>query len=110
MALQAPLMHFNYTDSYSHPSPASQRPLESADPVIASIHNALSRWRALWIDLRARTSSDEWAAMGFYKTAYSFWQMANWLLTKKHSVEVMMHMEVKCEDKLEKLKVLLQDE
>jgi hypothetical protein len=48
--------------------------------------------------------------MGFYKNGYNFWLVSQLLITKKKSVDVVMQMEVKCEDKLEKLKVLLQDE
>lgn len=80
------------------------------DPVLGSIRGALSRWRTLWVSLRTRIPADEWAAMGFMKTAYNFWQVANLLIAKKHTVDVIMQMEVKCEDKLERLKVLLQDD
>ncbi|EED15421.1 C2H2 finger domain protein (Zms1), putative [Talaromyces stipitatus ATCC 10500] len=86
------------------------RSITSDDPVLISIRAALSRWRTLWLDLKSRIPADEWAAMGFMKTAYNFWQVAQLLITKKHSVDVIMQMEVKCEDKLEKLKVLLQDD
>lgn len=48
--------------------------------------------------------------MGFYKNGYNFWLVSQLLITKKESVNVVMRMEVKCEDKLEKLKVLLMDE
>lgn len=80
------------------------------DPVLASIRNALNNWRTLWVDLRARTPTDEWTAMGFTKDAYRFWQVANLLISKKRSIDVITQMEVKCDDKLEKLKVLLQDD
>lgn len=48
--------------------------------------------------------------MGFYKNGYNFWLVAQLLITKKDSLDVTMRMEVKCEDKLDKLKVLLQDD
>ena len=48
--------------------------------------------------------------MGFYKNGYNFWLVSQLLITKKESVDVVMRMEVKCKDKLEKLKVLLMDE
>lgn len=48
--------------------------------------------------------------MGFYKNGYNFWLVSQLLITKKASVDVVMQMEVKCEDKLEKLNVLLMDE
>lgn len=53
---------------------------------------------------------DEWASMGFYKNGYNFWLVSYLLITKKESVDVVMQMEVNCEDKLERLKVLLMDE
>jgi hypothetical protein len=48
--------------------------------------------------------------MGFFKNGYNFWLVSHLLTTKKESVDVVMKMEVRCEDKLEKLKVLLKDE
>ena len=48
--------------------------------------------------------------MGFYKNGYNFWLVSQLMVTKKDSMDVVMSMEVKCEDKLEKLKVLLQDD
>jgi hypothetical protein len=112
MTLLAPMMGFKHNDA-SNGSPGrscSQKPSMPDDPVLVSIRHALSRWRTLWVDLRMRIPPDEWAAIGFNKTGYNFWQVANLLITKKHSVDVIMQTEVKCEDKLEKLKVLLQDD
>ena len=60
--------------------------------------------------LRTQVPNHEWASMGFFKNGYDFWLVAQLLITKKESVDVIMRMEVKCEDKLEKLKVLLQDD
>lgn len=80
------------------------------DSTLAAIRTALSRWRDHWVALRNTVSSHEWASMGFYKNGYNFWLVSQLLITKKKSVDVVMQMEVKCEDKLEKLKVLLQDE
>lgn len=48
--------------------------------------------------------------MGFYRNGYNFWLVARLLINQKESVDVVMQMEVKCEDKLQKLSVLLQDE
>lgn len=48
--------------------------------------------------------------MGFYKNGYNFWLVSHLLITKKESVDVVMRMEVNCEDKLKRLNVLLQDE
>lgn len=80
------------------------------DSLLSSIMTALNRWRDYWFALRSQTSNDEWASMGFYKNSYNFWLVSHLLVTKKDAVDVLMEMEVSCEDKLEKLKVLLQDE
>lgn len=80
------------------------------DCLLSSIRTALNSWREHWVALRNQVSSDEWASMGFYKNGYNFWLVSQLLITKKDAVDVIMQMEVKCEDKLEKLKVLLHDE
>jgi hypothetical protein len=80
------------------------------DSLLGSIRTALTRWRDYWVALRNQVSNDEWASMGFYKNGYNFWLVSQLLITKKDAVDVIMQMEVHCEDKLEKLKVLLQDE
>ncbi|GAB1191426.1 hypothetical protein APSETT444_000599 [Aspergillus pseudonomiae] len=72
--------------------------------------HSLSRWHDHWTRLRSATSSHDWASMGFYKNGYHFWLVSQLLITKKESVDVVMRMEVKCEDKLEQLKVLLKDD
>ncbi|KAJ5595438.1 uncharacterized protein N7459_001646 [Penicillium hispanicum] len=80
------------------------------DSILGSIRTALTRWRDHWVTLRSQVSPDEWASMGFYRTGYNFWLVSQLLITKKDAVDVIMRMEVNCEDKLEKLKVLLADE
>ncbi|KAJ5969068.1 hypothetical protein N7501_005316 [Penicillium viridicatum] len=80
------------------------------DSVLIAIRTALSRWRDYWIALRNGVTSDEWASMGFYKNGYNFWLVSQLLITRKDAVDVVMQMEVHCEDKLEKLKVLLLDD
>jgi hypothetical protein len=80
------------------------------DRILVSVKNGLSRWRDYWFALRNRVSNDEWASMGFYKNSYNFWLVSQLLITKKDAVDVVMRMEVHCEDKLEKLKVLLDDQ
>ncbi|KAJ5484844.1 hypothetical protein N7539_004832 [Penicillium diatomitis] len=80
------------------------------DSILGSIRTALNRWRDYWISLSRQVPKDEWASMGFYKNGYNFWLVSQLLITKKDAVDVIMQMEVHCEDKLEKLKVLLQDE
>lgn len=80
------------------------------DPIVGHIRTALTRWRTVWMNLREQVPAHEWASMGFYKNSYNFYLVAQLLITQKQSVDVIMQMEVKCEDKLSKLKVLLQDE
>lgn len=85
------------------------QPSQTEDPTIMAIKGALARWRSLWMALRSRVPSQEWAAKGFHQMAHNFWLVAQLLISKKDSVDVAMRMEAKCEDKLAKLKVLLQD-
>jgi hypothetical protein len=80
------------------------------DPILGHIRTALARWRTVWMNLREQIPAHEWASMGFFKNGYNFYLVAQLLTTQKQSVDVIMQMEVKCEDKLGKLKVLLQDE
>jgi len=47
--------------------------------------------------------------MGFWKNSYNYWSVAQLLLSKKDKVDSVLRMEFG-EDKLEKLKLLLQDE
>jgi hypothetical protein len=110
MTVLAPIMRIRQIKNKKDPSAATSQSITANDPVLAKVRSALSRWRTLWLNLKSRIPADEWAVMGFMKTAYNFFQVANLLITKKHSVDVIMQMEVKCEDKLEKLKVLLQDD
>ncbi|KAF4185574.1 hypothetical protein CNMCM7927_006518 [Aspergillus lentulus] len=115
MTLLAPLIHKTPLPNSKipqGPSTPTKTPRSAIpeDSTLAGIRTALSRWRHHWLALRNTVSSHEWASMGFYKNGYNFWLVSQLLITKKKSVDVVMQMEVKCEDKLEKLKVLLQDE
>lgn len=85
-------------------------PIIPDDTVLLASRTALSRWRDYWLALHSQVPGDQWASMGFYKNGYNFWLVSQLLITKKESVDVVMQMEVNCEDKLEKLKVLLMDE
>lgn len=85
------------------------RPVISDDSTLAAIRTALARWRDHWVALHSQVPGDQWASMGFYKNGYNFWLVSKLLITKKESVDVVMQMEVKCEDKLEKLKVLMDE-
>ncbi|KAL4782715.1 hypothetical protein BJX76DRAFT_281072 [Aspergillus varians] len=80
------------------------------ESTLIPLRTALTRWRDHWLTIRNTVTGHEWASMGFYKNGYNFWLVSQLLITKKESVDVVMKMEVRCEDKLEKLKVLLKDE
>lgn len=98
----------------SHPGPPDPNRKRAGaipeDATLAAIRNALSRWRDIWLALRSQVSCNEWVSMGFYKNGYNFWLVSQLLITNKCGVDVVMRMEVNCEDKLQRLNVLLQDE
>lgn len=75
-----------------------------------TIQKALDRWYELWIELKSNIQINEWAHMGFYKNGYNFWLVAQLLVRKKESLDIIMNMEGPCDDKLEQLNVLLRDE
>ena len=79
------------------------------DSVLSASCTALSRWWEHWVALNNQVPVDKWASMGMYKNGYNFWLVSHLLITKKKSLDVVIQMEVNCEDKLEKLKVLLND-
>jgi hypothetical protein len=80
------------------------------DSILMAIRAALDRWHEHWVVLTSRILPEEWSTMGFYKNGYNFWLVSQMVITKKDAVDVVMQMEVNCEDKLEKLKVLLRDD
>ncbi|KAL4960064.1 uncharacterized protein BDV14DRAFT_149716 [Aspergillus stella-maris] len=115
MTSLAPLMRYTqaptHKQSISSSSAGKRRQsVVQEDWTLTPIRMALARWRDHWLTLRNTVTSHEWASMGFYKNGYNFWLVSQLLITKKESVDVVMKMEVRCEDKLEKLKVLLKDE
>lgn len=113
MALLAPFFRREQALQATQPSKTgpkkNHKPAIPGDSILTSIRTALSRWRDQWVTLRNQVPTDEWASMGFYKNGYNFWLISHMLITKKESVDVVMQMEVKCEDKLEKLKVLMDE-
>lgn len=112
MTLLGPFLRKGHVSQSSQRSPGSTKDTTQIpdDSILIAIRIALSRWRDYWIAQRDRVSSDEWASMGFYKNGYNFWLVSQLLITKKDAVDVIMQLEVHCEDKLEKLKVLLLDD
>jgi hypothetical protein len=77
---------------------------------LVTIQKALDRWYKLWIELKNNIQINEWAYIGFYKNAYNFWLVAQLLVRKEESLDIIMKMEGLCDDKLEQLNVLLWDE
>lgn len=59
--------------------------------------------------MRAKINDDEWTTMGFWKNGYDYWVVAHLLMSKKDKVDSVMRMDFG-EDKLEKLKLLVQDD
>ncbi|PWY83419.1 hypothetical protein BO70DRAFT_361536 [Aspergillus heteromorphus CBS 117.55] len=80
------------------------------DMMMEAIKVALSRWLSHWTTLRNSIPRSEWTSMGFFKNGYNFWLVSQLLITKKHGLDVIMQTEVKCEDKVKKLKILLEDD
>ncbi|KAK0111605.1 hypothetical protein ONS95_001952 [Cadophora gregata] len=91
--------------STAHPSTSPSTPTSN----IALIKAALSRWRSLWITIRASIPSNSWACLGFFRNGYNYWLVTQLIINNKGSAEVLMGMEVGCEDTLKQLKGLLKD-
>ncbi|KAN0106146.1 putative C2H2 finger domain protein [Hyaloscypha variabilis] len=84
-------------------------PGSSSDTNLALIRAALSRWRSLWTTIRSNIPNHAWASLGFFRNGYNYWLVTQLLINNKGSVDVMMGMEVGCEDTLKQLKGLLKD-
>ncbi|PGH07476.1 hypothetical protein GX51_01777 [Blastomyces parvus] len=78
--------------------------------IVSGIRVALEHWRSLWISLRAELPSSEWERVGFFKGAYNFWLVSQLLISKTASVDILMRMDINCDDKLSQLRVLLPDD
>jgi hypothetical protein len=61
------------------------------------------------MSIRANIPSHAWATLGFFRNGYNFWLVTQLLVNNRGSVEVMLKMEVNCEDTLEVLKGLLKE-
>lgn len=79
------------------------------DTSIKAIKGALNMWYTIWINLRSTITDQEYAAMGFWKNGYNYWLIAQLLMSKKDKVDSVMRMDFG-EDKLKKLRLLLQDD
>ena len=59
--------------------------------------------------IRSSIPNDIWANQGFFKNGYSYWLVIQLLINSKGSLELMLGMEVGCEDTLTHLKGLLRE-
>jgi len=50
-----------------------------------------------------------WASLGFFRNGYNYWLVTQLLINTKGSAELLMNMEVGCEDTLKQLKGLLRE-
>lgn len=90
-------------------TPRSSTQESSSDPNITLIKTALSRWRILWIAIRANTPESVWGNLGLQRNGYNYWLVTQLLVNQKGSVDVMVGMEVNCEDTPKQLNGLLKD-
>ncbi|GAB7353525.1 hypothetical protein MBLNU459_g3968t1 [Dothideomycetes sp. NU459] len=79
------------------------------DPTLAAMKRALLVWRDLHMELRAKMTEQEFTSLPFWKNGYNYWLVTHLLISKKDKLDVVMRMDIS-EDKLEKLRLLLQDE
>jgi len=79
----------------------------SEGPIMGRIGSALTCWQDHWTALRKEEPKSKWDTPGLFKNSYNFWLVAHLLFSKKDSVDVIAFMEPKCEDKLERLKILV---
>lgn len=99
----------------STPSPTNTNPNSTSasdqppDPNITMIRGALSRWRSLWINIRSSISSTSWDKIGFFRNGFNYWLVIHLLISNKGSGDILLGMEVGCEDALKQLRGLLRE-
>jgi hypothetical protein len=54
-------------------------------------------------------TNNVWASLGFFRNGYNYWLVTQLLINNKGSADLMMNMEVGCEDTLKQLKGLLRE-
>ncbi|KAH7134459.1 fungal-specific transcription factor domain-containing protein [Dactylonectria estremocensis] len=95
-----------YGSGNSTPAGLPGPPLDSK---VAAIKAALSRWRSLWITIRSNIPTNSWASLGFFRNGYNYWLVIQLIMNTKGSADVLMGMEVGCEDTLKQLKGMLKE-
>jgi len=61
----------------------------------------------LWTTIRSNIPSQQWVELGFFRNGYNYWLVIQLLVNNKGSIDIMMGMELGCEDTLKQLKGLL---
>ncbi|KAL2065310.1 hypothetical protein VTL71DRAFT_2979 [Oculimacula yallundae] len=102
-----PLPPQTQTHTTSHSSSHGSQPPSTSN--ITLIKFALSRWRSLWLTIRASIPNNSWASLGFFRNGYNYWLITQLIISNRGSAEVLLGMEVGCEDTLKQLKALLRD-
>ncbi|KUJ14468.1 uncharacterized protein LY89DRAFT_736502 [Mollisia scopiformis] len=100
---------FPRSPSDSGTSTPANHPEPLPDSNITMIKGALSRWRSLWINIRACITSNSWDKIGFFRNGFNYWLVIQLLINNKGSADILMGMEVGCEDALKQLRGLLRD-
>lgn len=95
--------------SESPTSPQFPTHTNTRDTNLSLISLALSRWRSLWFTIRANTPNYKWANLGFFRNGYNYWLVTQLLINNKGSADVLLGMEVGCDDAVEQLKGLLKN-
>jgi hypothetical protein len=80
-----------------------------SDSNLILIKSALSRWHTLWTIIRSKIESYQWAQLGYFRNGYNYWLVIQLLVNNNGSIDIMMGMEVGCEDTLKQLKELLRE-
>ncbi|GAB7353526.1 hypothetical protein MBLNU459_g3968t2 [Dothideomycetes sp. NU459] len=108
----SPQMLYVHTNTYMNLTTLLKLPssrFREHDPTLAAMKRALLVWRDLHMELRAKMTEQEFTSLPFWKNGYNYWLVTHLLISKKDKLDVVMRMDIS-EDKLEKLRLLLQDE
>lgn len=87
----------------------NSREVLDQDASVKASKSALAIWRAVWADMRSKIDEQQWASMGFWKNGLNYWCIAQFLMKKGAMVDSAMRLNLE-DDKLDRLKLLLQDD
>jgi hypothetical protein len=91
---------------HSQPGPINKSATEPGSVPSSTIANlapikaALSRWRNLWFMIKEQHTPEEWTKVGLFKNGYNYWLITQMIVNHKGGAEVLMNMEVPCDDTL----------